>query len=63
MIDDWELWACANTVLAHHGEDAGAFVASRISALSAAEDEAGVVTWRLIEGKIAQLTRGERPLN
>jgi hypothetical protein len=63
VIDDRELWACANTVQIHHGENAMAFVASRISALASAGDEPGVETWQSIGKKLAQLTLAAQPLN
>ena len=55
MISDRELWACANLVLNHHGPDVGRFIGERLSALTAAEDEAGVKTWSAIADRVTQL--------
>ena len=55
MIGDRELWACANQVLNHHGSDADAFIESRLTALTAAGDEAGTKAWRAIAARVGQL--------
>ena len=55
MLSDWELWACAGTVLREHGDNAAFFVAERIGALALAEDKEGIATWRSIAGRIDQL--------
>jgi hypothetical protein len=55
LIAEWELWACANEVLAQHGEAAAAFAARRISELEEAGDAGGVRTWRAIGERVAQL--------
>ena len=58
MIDDRELWACANEVLRQHGGQARMLVTERIRALALAGDGAGVATWQAIAGRIAQLGLG-----
>jgi hypothetical protein len=63
ITEDQELWACTNTVHAHRGENAIAFVASRIESLPPVGDNACVATWRMIVERLAQLTRGERQLD
>jgi len=57
MIDDRELWACANTVLLQHGDNAPAFVAERIGTLALAGDVEGVEAWKLIAHRLDQLMR------
>lgn len=44
----WELWACANTVLKTHGDEAPLRVAEQIGALVLKGDEEGVRTWQKI---------------
>ena len=61
VISARELWACANTVVAQHGAQVDKVIAERISALSAAGDEAGVNAWRAIAARVDQLrTRTNR---
>lgn len=55
MIDERELWACANKVLEMHGGDARKFVASRIAELTAKGDVEGVKVWLDIEVRLARL--------
>jgi len=55
MISERELWACANQVLAQHGEAADKFVAARIRSLAAAADAAGVKTWMAIADRLDRL--------
>lgn len=62
MTPERELWACALLVERQHGDDAPAFIASRIGALSLAGDAAGVERWKAIAEKLSILWTGERPL-
>jgi len=55
MISDRELWACANQVLDHHGPDVDDFIAERMTALAADEDQAGTRTWLAIAERVDQL--------
>jgi hypothetical protein len=57
MINDWELWACAEHIAKHEGLKAEAFVHERIAALTKLEDAAGVATWRDIHTRLAALRR------
>ena len=41
MIDEKELWACANTVLDQHGDQAPVFVAEHIGQLALDGDRDG----------------------
>lgn len=52
MITDRELWACANTLIAQHGDRVDAVIAERVAALAVAGDEAGVRTWRAIADRV-----------
>jgi len=57
-LSDWELWACANTVLKTHGDKAALHVAEQIGALSLKDDEEGIRTWQEIAKRIEQLQVG-----
>lgn len=59
-VPDWELWACASTVLRQHGELTPMFVAERIGALALAGDVAGIATWKAIAARIQQIMQAER---
>jgi hypothetical protein len=55
VLTDWELWACASTIMRNHGERAPVFVAERIGALALAGDADGLATWRAIASRMDQL--------
>lgn len=57
-LSDWELWACANTVLKTHGEQAALHLAEQLGALALRNDDAGVRTWQEIAKRIEQLQTG-----
>ena len=65
MIDDRELWACANLLVQQHGDGARAHADMRIAALSGNGDHKGVATWRAIADRIEQLgvMTCQEPLN
>jgi hypothetical protein len=65
MIENRELWACANLLVQQHGDDARAHAAMRIAALSGNGDHKGVATWQAIATRIEQLgvMTSEEPLN
>lgn len=54
-LSDWELWACANTVLEAHGAQAPVHVAEQIGALALKGDDEGIRTWQEIAKRIAEL--------
>lgn len=55
MIEDRELWACANLLVQQHGDGARAHADTRIAALSDEGDRKGVATWQAIASRIEQL--------
>jgi hypothetical protein len=55
MIEDRELWACANLLVQQHGDGARAHADNRIAALFADSDHKGVATWQAIATRIEQL--------
>ncbi len=55
MIPDWELWACAHTLVRQYGEDAPLHAAMRADALARRSDIKGTATWRLIALRIDAL--------
>ncbi len=57
MLSDWELWACAATVLEQHGDRAALFVAERIGALALEGKADGVATWQQIAARIDAIQR------
>ncbi|MFC0590919.1 DUF6961 family protein [Novosphingobium aquiterrae] len=57
-LSDWELWACASTVLKTHGDKAASHVAEQIGALAILDDEEGIRTWQEIARRIEQLQAG-----
>lgn len=57
MLTDWELWACASTVLRQQGERAPMFVAERIGALALEGKSEGVATWQQIAARIDAIQR------
>lgn len=57
-LSDWELWACANTVLKTHGDKAASHVAEQIGALAPKDDEVGIRTWQEIAKRIVELQPG-----
>ena len=54
-LSDWELWACANTVLKARGAQAAIHVAEQIGALALKGDADGIATWQEIARRIDQL--------
>ena len=60
-LSEWELWACANQVIAAHGANASTHVAEQIGALALEGDAEGVRTWKAIAARIVELTRSEAP--
>lgn len=59
-LSDWELWACANTVLKAHGEQAAFHVAEQLGALALKGDDEGIRTWQEIAKPIEQLQAGAK---
>lgn len=57
-LSDWELWACASTVLETHGAKAPVHVAEQIGALALKGDDEGIHTWQEIAKRIEQLQAG-----
>ncbi len=55
-LPEWELWACADTVMRQHGDRAAAHVAERIGELIFARDAEGVATWQAIARRIQSLS-------
>lgn len=55
MIEDWEIWACANLLLRQYGADAASFAARRAESLHELGEVEGSRTFRLIADRIAQL--------
>lgn len=55
MIDERELWACANTLLLQHGSAAWLFAAKRAEDLLDAGDFRGNTTFLAIADRIQQL--------
>ena len=55
MIGDWELWACANSYIKRHQEDAPVFAAMRCDELLEQGDMAGVPTFSAIIERIHKL--------
>jgi hypothetical protein len=65
MIEDRELWACANLLVQQHGDGARSYADKRTADLADVGDRKGAVTWRAIADRIACLgtmTSG-KPLN
>ena len=61
-LPEWELWACAQTVMRQHGEQALIHVAERLGALELAGDAEGVATWKAIARRIQSLSENSRPI-
>lgn len=59
-LSDWELWACANTVLEAHGKQAPVHVAEQIGALALKGDDEGIRTWQEIARRIVELEAGAK---
>jgi hypothetical protein len=55
LLEEWELWACAQQVLMDHGSRAPLHAASRIGELADVGDMAGVETWQAIACRVDQL--------
>ena len=55
MIDDREIWACANKLIAQHGETAWFAASTRADALLAAGDLDGHRTFMRILDRIREL--------
>jgi len=62
-LSDWELWACAHTVLKLHGEKAALHVAEQIGSLVLKDDAQGIRSWQEIAWRIAQLQAEPEQLN
>ncbi len=60
-LSDWELWACASTVLQAHGEQVASYVAEQIGARALNCDADGIRTWQEIAKRIEQLQAGSEP--
>lgn len=60
-LSEWELWACANKVIATHGKDAPGHVAEQIGALALAGDAEGIRTWQAIASRMVELSREPVP--
>lgn len=58
MTPEKELWACALLIERQHGDDAPAFIASRIGALALAGDAAGVDRCQAIADCLDKLRDG-----
>ncbi len=56
MLPEWELWACADTVMRHQGDRAPTFVAERIGMFALQGDSEGVATWKAIAQRVQELT-------
>lgn len=54
-LTDWELWACANTVLKTHGDKSASHVAEQIGALALKDDKDGIRIWQEIAKRIVEL--------
>nr|WP_037504341.1 hypothetical protein [Sphingobium bisphenolivorans] len=65
MLEDWELWACAQQVLKDQGGRAPLHAAHRIAELTSAGDKVGIATWQAIASRIDQLMdyRSGQPLS
>lgn len=61
-LSDWELWACANTVLTTYGDNAAFHVAEQIGALVLKGDDEGIRTWQEIARRIEQLQPKSRSM-
>lgn len=60
MIDDRELWACANEVLRQHGDQSAHFVAERLGDLALKGDMDGIATWKAIAWRIDELQASQK---
>lgn len=61
MIDEREIWACANHVLQRYGEDADFHAAQRADELLDQGDIAGQRTWLRILQRIRELAELSAP--
>jgi hypothetical protein len=62
MIEDRELWACANLLVQQHVDGARSYADKRTADLADVGDRKGAATWRVIADRIACLgtmTSGE----
>ena len=55
MISDWEIWACAETIIRQYRDGASRHAAERADALLARNDAAGQQTWLRILARINAL--------
>jgi len=55
ILQEWELWACANEYIRQHGFDAPIFAAMRADDLMAKADLDGAQNWQLIVKRINEL--------
>lgn len=56
-VAEWEVWACANTLLKQHGDDAWFHAAQRADALFEQGDGAGQRVYLRILARIEELSR------
>ena len=54
-LSEWELWACASTVLRDHGDQVGDFLIARIRDMQAKGDHDGLATWFEIAERVQEL--------
>lgn len=55
MLNDWEIWTCAQHYVTRHGEDAPIHAAMRADELMARGDMAGARTFTAIVRRIEEL--------
>ena len=58
VIEDWEIWACANKLIELHGDDAPIHAAMRADALFEQGDQEGARVFRLIVHRVNEMKRG-----
>ncbi|MFW5653257.1 MAG: DUF6961 family protein [Planctomycetota bacterium] len=58
MVQEWEIWACANHYIKLHGDDAAIFAAMRADELMDEGDLAGAKVFRRIVRAINRLSKG-----
>ena len=57
MEGERDLWACASEMIRRHGREARAHAIARVSELATAGDDEGVLIWKLIAHRVAQLQK------
>lgn len=58
MVQEWEIWACANHYIKLHGENAAIFAAMRSDELMEKGDLAGAKVFRRVATAINRLSEG-----